>query len=369
MAQAMLDNGMHRVGFDHLNLDDCWAATTRTATGEIRPDPARFPSGMKAVAERLHHMGLKFGLYSSMGSHTCNRGGRDVDIPGSFDHYVQDAATFASWDMDYVKMDWCGGALTNPQAQHTAFSAAMNKTGRPMWLELCRGYSYDPIPEYVAQVANSWRTTGDHQDEWSNTIKVIKSFWAPSNPGVPHAWNYGDFLMTGGPGCNVNETLHCPRSSDDEYRTAFATWVIAASPLIVATDIRNMTAVMKQCLLNEEAIFINQDASMPAGKLVGNWKCNTSVPGQCPVMVRPLSDGTYAVLLTNLHDTTSHSLTVPYDWLNRNGASHPAMSNTTRASVRDVLNQTSLGAHFGFYESAVLSPHQSVLLRVTPDFA
>ena len=125
-----------------------------------------------------------------MGDATCNPGGRPRKIPGSFGKYKEDAATFASWGMDYVKTDWCGKKPNEPEQLHTAFSAAMNATGRPMWLELCRGYSYDPIPDYVAKVANSWRTTGDHQDEWKNTVQVIKSFWAPSNPGVPYAWNY-----------------------------------------------------------------------------------------------------------------------------------------------------------------------------------
>jgi alpha-galactosidase len=187
IAEAMVSNGMHKLGFDHVNLDDCWAAESRDADGNIRPDPTRFPSGMKAVAAKLHGMGLKFGLYTSMGDATCNQGGRPTKIPGSYGHYSADARTIASWEMDYVKVDWCGGHLGNPEEYHGNLSAALNATGHPIWLELCRGYSYNPIPGYVAAVAQSWRTTGDHQDEWSNTLKVIESFWAPSNPGVPYA--------------------------------------------------------------------------------------------------------------------------------------------------------------------------------------
>merc|ERR1719305_907172 len=271
MAKAMKSSGLYDVGFEYLNLDDCWGATERDANGNIQPDPERFPSGMKALADWLHNEGLKFGLYTSMGDATCNRGGRPSDIPGSFGHYPEDTATFANWTMDYVKVDWCGGHLTDPEAQHTAFSKSLNATGRPIWLELCRGYKYDKgqIPSYVADVAQSWRLTGDHQDEWSNTKVVLQAMMKPSNPGVPHAWNYGDFLMTGGPGCNVNETLHCPRSSDDEYRTAFSVWAISSSPLIISTDIRNLTAVMKQTLLNKAAIAINQDYKSAAGKLIG----------------------------------------------------------------------------------------------------
>ena len=145
-----------------------------------------------------------------MGDATCNPGGRPRKIPGSFGKYKEDAATFASWGMDYVKTDWCGKKPNEPEQLHTAFSAAMNATGRPMWLELCRGYSYDPIPDYVAKVANSWRTTGDHQDEWKNTVQVIKSFWAPSNPGVPYAWNYGDFLVSEQLVCAAFPLHHSP---------------------------------------------------------------------------------------------------------------------------------------------------------------
>jgi len=216
----------------------------------------------------------------------------------------------------------------------------------------------------VAEVANSWRTTGDHQDAWSNTIKVIQSFWAPSNPGVPHAWNYGDFLMTGGPGCDVNASWHCPRSSDDEYRTAFATWAIAASPLIVATDIRNMTAVMKQCLLNQEAIFINQDHTMPAGKLVGKWRCSGDDRNACAVMSRPLSDGTHAALLSNLKDDKTHNITVPFEWLSWGGGG--AIGKDTRAEVRNVLLQEAWHSHWSIHRrsraACVFIPaHQTIV--------
>lgn len=355
MAQAMIDIGLKDVGFEYINLDDCWGNTQRDANDNIQPDPDRFPSGMKATADWLHSVGLKFGLYTSMGDTTCNPGGRPANIPGSFGHYEADAKTFASWGMDYVKVDWCGGHLTNPQQQHTEFSNALNATGRPIWLELCRGYSYTPIPSYVAEVAQSWRLTGDHQDEWSNTVEVIRAFFQPSNPGVPHAWNYGDFLMTGGPGCNVNETLHCPRSADDEYRTEFAAWAISASSLIVSTDIRNMTAVMKQCLLNKQAIAINQDYMAPAGKLVGRWTCEGGA--DCPVLGRSLSDGSYAAVLMNLDDFRAHNVTMPFSWL--------GLKPNTTAQVVDVLNSKPLGSFTDSFSSGLLTPHQSVFVHLT----
>ncbi|EDQ89691.1 uncharacterized protein MONBRDRAFT_32350 [Monosiga brevicollis MX1] len=362
IAEAMLSNGMHDLGFQYINLDDCWAAQERDSNGNIQPDPSRFPSGMKAMADWLHEKGLKFGLYTSMGTETCNHGGRPLPIPGSFGHYAEDAKTFAEWGMDYVKVDWCGGELNDAQTQHTELSKALNATGRPIWLELCRGYSYDPIPDYVTEVAQSWRITGDHQDEWSNTKTVIEGFMIPSNQAGPNQWNYGDFLMTGGPGCNLNNSDHCPFSSDDEYRTSFSVWTISSSPLIVSTDIRNMTAVMKQCLLNKQAIAINQDHESTPGRLIGqaadaNCIASDLRTGDCPIFGRKLSDGTYAAVLLNFADQGTRTVTLPFNWLG-------VASNQTMA-VYDILEQKSLGNFTGSFTAKDLNPHQSIFLSLT----
>eukprot|EP00053_Salpingoeca_punica_P007121 m.65832 g.65832 ORF g.65832 m.65832 type:complete len:421 (-) comp14009_c0_seq1:350-1612(-) len=358
IAQAMLDNGMHDLGFEYINLDDCWAATTRDADGNIQPDPDRFPSGMKAMADWLHARGLKFGLYTSMGDTTCNPGGRPTSIPGSFGHYKEDTATFAAWGMGYIKVDWCGNKFGYDSITlHSNFSHWLNATGRPMWLELCRGYDHPLIPPYVAQVAQSWRVTGDHQDNWNNTKGVLAAFMKPTNPGVPYAWNYGDFLMTGGPGCNSNNSDHCPMSTDTEYRSEFSVWAISSSPLIVATDIRNMTAVMQQCLLNAEAIGINQDYQSPSGKLIGFWHCDSTIPLSCPVYGRQLSDRTYAAVLLNLDDSKTHNITVPFEWL--------GMQAGARATVHDVLEKESLGESDGSFTKR-LQPHESIFIRLYP---
>eukprot|EP00055_Hartaetosiga_balthica_P000470 m.136656 g.136656 ORF g.136656 m.136656 type:complete len:423 (-) comp10805_c0_seq1:58-1326(-) len=361
IAEAMVSNGMYDLGFRYINLDDCWAAMERDSEGNIQPDPQRFPSGMKSMADYLHSKGLKFGLYTSMGSNTCNSGGRPSKIPGSFGHYDADAKTFASWGMDYVKVDWCGGDLIDPQAQHTALSKALNSTGRPIWLELCRGYSYDPIPPYVGEVAQSWRITGDHQDEWSNSKSVIEAFMNPSNIAGSYAWNYGDFLMTGGPGCDVNKTEHCPHQTDDEYRTTFSVWTIASSPLIIATDIRNLTSIMKECLLNKEALFINQDYTSQAGKLIGQSNagaCGSNSTGSptCPVFGRKLSDGTHSAVLINLGDTQAANVTLSYSWL--------GVPASQALSVRNILEQKEMGTFTGYF-TTLLQPHESIFIRLS----
>eukprot|EP01012_Entosiphon_sulcatum_P025111 TRINITY_DN3037_c0_g1_i1.p1 TRINITY_DN3037_c0_g1~~TRINITY_DN3037_c0_g1_i1.p1 ORF type:complete len:421 (-),score=56.93 TRINITY_DN3037_c0_g1_i1:47-1213(-) len=356
VASSILSNGMHELGYEYLNLDDCWAADTRDAQGNIQPDPDRFPSGLKALTDWLHARNLKFGLYTSAGDKTCNPGGRPKPIPGSFGHYEQDAATFASWGVDYVKIDWCGGQLTNPQQQHTQFSKALNSTGRHIHLELCRGYPTPNIPPYVVEVANSWRITGDHQDQWDNTMHVIEGFASPSNQGGPYNWNYGDFLMTGGPGCNANGSAHCPNQSDDEYTSEFSIWAVSASPLIVATDVRNLTAIMKRLLLNSEAISINQDNLAAPGKRVGfDASCRNAT--SCHIFARSLTDNTHAVVLLNA-DSVAQPITFPFSLI--------GWAPGARVDVRNVLDKQDLGTFVDRYRSPAIPAHGSVFLRISP---
>lgn len=61
----------------------------------------KFPSGMRAVADYVHSLGLKFGIYSSAGVLTCGR------FPGSLGYEQKDADLWASWGVDYIKYDNC----------------------------------------------------------------------------------------------------------------------------------------------------------------------------------------------------------------------------------------------------------------------
>lgn len=123
-ADAYIATGLYDAGYRHLHLDDCWADTKRNATGHIQADPARFPGGMKEVIDYVHAKGLVFGLYTSAGKTVCV-GGRT----GSQGHWTQDANTFAEWGVDWVKMDWCGGA-SDVKGSYNSMSKALNQSGR-----------------------------------------------------------------------------------------------------------------------------------------------------------------------------------------------------------------------------------------------
>jgi len=354
VATAMIKNGMFALGWKYINLDDCWADTTRDANGNIQPDPDRFPSGIPSLTKWLHDQGLSFGLYTSAGNQTCSSGGRPAPIPGSYGHYQQDADTFASWGVDYVKMDWCGSDLTNAQQQHTEFSNDLNATGRPIWFELCRGYSQPVPPPYTAQVAQSWRSTGDHHDNWSNTAGIIEQMSGIAKYGGPYAWNYADFLMTGGAGCDTTTPgNHCPGQTDDEYRTEFAIWSITASPLIISTDLRNMTSVMQQALLNTEIIAVNQDMVALPGQRIGGWNCSEG-SSNCQIWGRLLNDGTYAIVLYNKGNQT-HDITLDFSLIGWQSYS---------VDVRDLWAHKDLGTFKTSFTASVVS-HGNSMVKLT----
>lgn len=129
VADAIVANGLDKLGYRWILLDDCWAATNRTASGQIQADATRFPSGtLQPLASYLHARGLKLAAYTDVGAKTC-RGAR----LGSWPHYADDAQTFAAWQLDGVKMDWCDHPAPFTQQQlYANFSAALNATGRSM---------------------------------------------------------------------------------------------------------------------------------------------------------------------------------------------------------------------------------------------
>lgn len=243
-ADAFIESGLYDHGYRHFHLDDCWAGG-RNESGYLYGEKDHFPNGMKAVIDYVHSKGLVFGLYTCGGDHTCV-GGR----PGSKGHWTQDAAVFAEWGVDWVKMDWCGGKPQDPLAAYTNMSKAMNSTGRHMHFNMCEWGTPDDAGQYPWQwgpaVAQSWRMGGDHTPVWTSTKSVISqvvdhSAKYPAYSGKPYAWNDMDMLETG----NYAQAAHANGKEGTmtaiEYKTEFSMWAISASPLTVTTPIMNCT--------------------------------------------------------------------------------------------------------------------------------
>ena len=155
------DSGMKDVGYQYINIDDCWSLAARAADGSLQPDPARFPDGIKPVADFVHGLGLKLGIYGDRGIETCGH------RAGSEDHEVQDAMTFASWGVDYLKYDNCPDPGPNPgpiiQPRFEAMRAALDDaTGRPIVFSVCAWSFY----EWATRVGHLQRTTTDIKNDW-----------------------------------------------------------------------------------------------------------------------------------------------------------------------------------------------------------
>ena len=392
VAQAMLDQGLHAKGWTHVNLDDCWEATTRDpTTGAMRADTQRFPSGsLKPLADWLHDRNFSFGMYTALGNETCSTGGRRVPgnpqargVPGSYGHFAQDAATFASWGVDYVKLDSC---IHKTDAENAAmredltpqFSRALDSTGRKMWLNFhCNG----PYQPWCAQWGNSWRIADDHHDNWASTAQVIEVLATANqhNQTGAYRWADADFLMTGGAGCDVSDAAkRCPGQTDLEYRTEVTLWALGGSAMLVATDVRNMTAAMRATLLNEDVLAIHQDALARPGGRIGYCNCGgegrggTSTklhagprdhPTQCQIWARLLDGGDVALGLYNA-DEQAHGMTVNIADVFRLAGASDGLAPQVGATVRDVWEGQELGHFADMFAVQSVAAHEAQLFRL-----
>lgn len=162
IADAMVSSGMKDAGYEYIILDDNWMANpARDAEGNLIADPIRFPSGIKALADYIHSLGLKIGIYGDRGTMTC------MNIPqsGSYGYEERDAKTFAEWGIDYVKYDNCNAATDSCQrCDYQTMQKALAATGRPIVFSICAWGFQSWMPD----VGNLWRTTGDITDKWDN---------------------------------------------------------------------------------------------------------------------------------------------------------------------------------------------------------
>jgi alpha-galactosidase len=348
-AQALVSSGLAKDGYDYVNLDDCWMAPTRAADGSLQADPTRFPDGIAALANQLHAMGLKLGVYEAAGTTTCQK------LPGSWGHYQQDADTFASWGVDYVKFDYCGQfpdgtGSAELESLYQQMSAALGAAGRPMVysqeLPIAAGDAnpanadYVPYVSYSSQIANLWRVAPDETTNFDSTVfgHLTDDLPLAGYAGSGH-WNDLDMLLTGTSGYNWTPA---------QEQTQMSIWAEMASPLISSTDLTNMSAATKQVLGNKAVIAVDQDPLGKQGQLVAQ-------PNGVDVVAKPLSGGDVAVLLANPASTPEQVSTT---------ASAVGLSSAAGYSVSDLWAGTTRESAGTI--TATVPAQGALLLRVSP---
>ncbi|MEO8561757.1 MAG: glycoside hydrolase family 27 protein [bacterium] len=327
-ADAMVSTGMKEAGYQFVNVDDCWHGT-RDSLGFIRPDSARFPSGMKALADYVHAKGLKLGVYSDAGSKTC--GGR----PGSRGYEYQDAMTYAKWGVDYLKYDWCSTDSLHAPGAYMTMRDALAKAGRPIVFSLCEWGNSKPWT-WGPSMGHLWRTTGDitscfdcikEMGGWKawGVMQILDKQEGLRQYAGPGHWNDPDMLEVGN-GLTANED-----------RAHFAMWSMLAAPLIAGNDLRSMPANVATVLTNRDVIAVNQDS-------LGVQGFKYAMRDSVEIWFKPLVGGEWA--MTALNRATSPR-TITFAWATEAVTDSVARLSpqfaTTRYRMRDLWTKKDAG--------------------------
>ncbi|MFH0991401.1 MAG: NPCBM/NEW2 domain-containing protein [bacterium] len=271
-ADAMVTSGLINHGWSFINIDDCWeikpksndpmlSGEPRVAKGFINTNK-KFPD-MKKLADYVHGLGLKIGIYSSPGPLTC------AGFTASYQFEEQDAQRYAEWGIDYLKYDWCSYSQVAPKnltredykKPYVVMRVALDKVKRDIVYSLCQ-YGMDKVWEWGSEVGgNCWRTTGDITDTWSSMSEIGFAQADHAPYGGPGHWNDPDMLVVGLVGWGPQ--LRPSRLTPDEQYTHISLWSLLASPLLIGCDLARLDEFTKNLLMNDEIIEVNQD---PLGK-------------------------------------------------------------------------------------------------------
>ncbi|KAK3189192.1 hypothetical protein Dsin_028753 [Dipteronia sinensis] len=333
-ADALVSSGLSKLGYKYVNLDDCWGESKRDSQGNLVANKTTFPSGIKALADYVHSKGLKLGIYADSGHRTCSG-----TMPGSLGHEEQDAMTFASWGIDYLKYDNCFNDDTRPTIRYPVMSRALKKTRRSIFFSMCEWGDMRPAL-WGAKVGNSWRTTDDISDSWGSMLKIADMNEVYADYAKPGGWNDPDMLEVGNGGMKYSE-----------YVVHFSIWAISKAPLLLGCDIRNITNKTMQIISNQEVIAINQDQLGVQAKKV-------RMQGEKMIWAGPLSRNRTVLLFENRKPVTS-KMTAHWDDIGIN-------SNNTFVEARDVWEHQTLETKFQGKLTTRVEPHACKMFVLTP---
>ena len=284
-AARMMNEKLHAYGWTYVNIDDGWEAAERTKQGELLSNE-KFPD-FKGLADYIHSLGLKFGIYSSPGPTTCG------DYLGSYQHEEIDARTWGRWGVDYLKYDHCGYHAVQKDSEektirepYIVMRDALDKVDRD--IVYCVGYGAPNVWNWAREAGGElWRTTRDITDEW-NVVTAIGCFQdVCAQATAPGNYNDPDMLVVGKLGKAWREKVHESALTPDEQYSHISLWCILSAPLLIGCDMSDIDDFTLSLLTNNEVIAVNQDPlAAPATKLLTD-------NGQ--IWYKKLYDGSYAV--------------------------------------------------------------------------
>lgn len=340
MADLVVSEGYASVGYEYINIDDCWLDKRRAYTGHLQPDKARFAYGIKDLSNYIHSKGLKFGIYEDYGNYTC------AGYPGVLGNLELDAFTFADWEVDYVKLDGCYSLPRDMDKGYSEFGFHLNRTGRKM-VYSCSWPVYQIYngmqPNFTAIIehCNLWRNFDDIQDSWASLESIIDYYGNNQDVIVPNAgpghWNDPDMLIIGNFGLSYEQS-----------KVQMAMWAILAAPLLMSVDLRTIRPEYKAILQNRKIIAVDQDPLGIQGRRIYKHK-------GIEIWARPITPisqhfFSYAILFLNRRtDGTPSDVAVTL--------SEMGLTSTSGYRIEDLYEDVDYG---------VLTPQTKIKVKVNP---
>jgi alpha-galactosidase len=381
-AKAMVSTGLINHGWTYINIDDAWQGRRGGEFNGIQSND-KFPD-MKGLADEVHDMGLKLGIYSTpwKTSYAGFVGGSSDNADGKWDESMavkeqrtdgkipfaeNDAKQWAAWGIDYLKYDW------NPRSaprvsdefflkQSNTMHDALLNSGRDIFYSYSNSMPFDMI-EQTSKIFNAWRTTGDIRDSWWSLARIgfTQDKWT-QYARAGH-WNDPDMLVVGYVGWSKN--LHPSNLTPDEQYTHISLWSLLSAPLLIGCPIERMDPFTLSLLTNDEVLAVNQDSIGKSAMLVSKQGPEVTIerkdrPNNPPakliqgqVWAKELEDGSHAVGLFNVGDAEM-KVVANFSDVKANG----------KQVVRDLWRQKDIGTLDDKFEATV-PPHGVVLVRLT----
>lgn len=340
-ADAMVTSGLKDCGYEYIVIDDCWSQKDgRDQHGNLVPDPTKFPSGMKALADFVHSRGLKIGIYSDAAELTC------AGYIGSYGFEEQDAQLWAAWGIDFLKYDYCHAPDDQASAiqRYARMGAALQRTGHRFLFSLCEWGGRSPQLWGRNVGGQMWRVSRDVVDRWVDIEMGLDIAANLHDCGGPGGWNDLDMLVVG---LNGNGQVPGEGMSWTEYQTHMSIWCMACSPLMIGCDVRTLDRETVALLMNREVLAVNQDRLGRPAQRVRQFD-------HCEIWKKVLADGAIAVALVNRGPSDRNITLKASDVGLLNGPKH----------LRNLWIQQDIADDFTHELTQCVQSHETILLRI-----
>jgi alpha-galactosidase len=343
-ANVIVANGMAAAGYQFVNIDDGWASS-RDSNGVIQAYSisTKFPHGIAWLADYVHSVGLKLGVYTDHGTNTCSScisGQTPPKQPGSYGYEYVDAMTYGSWSVDYLKNDSCNLPANDiPTNDYFRMADGLMKSGHPILSSLCPNAAH--YEYWSPDAGNSWRTTGDINSTFASMISKIDQNSKSAYLAGPGRWNDPDMLEIGNGEFVTNLVA---------AQTHFTMWCMMAAPLIAGNNVITMSSDTLAVLTNSEAIAVDQDPAGEQAERVGG------IVDTAEVWSKPLGYDFMTRAVALLNRSSNSSAVITCNWTNL------AFQQGT-ATVRDLWTHQDLGTFTNSF-TATIPSYGSMLLKI-----